>query len=314
MKKLDTRDKRLLAELDNNSRATLSELAKKLRLSREAVNYRIKRLKEEGYIRGFVTHIDYTKLGYDIYTLYFKFGTMKGKEEDEVITYLENNPDTNWSALVGGRFDFILEFPAKNVRDFKKKEEKIISKYPNVLVEHEVGINTHQQRLNRRYLYPIPSKIIEWNEEIVEVDKKDEKIIEILKKNARTTSTEIGKQVGLTTSTVSTRIKELKRKGVVLGFSIQLDTSKYDYHAFKTFIKMSTFSEKIDRMLKTFCETNPNVVYFVTSVGRWDYEIDFDAASHEEYRRILRQFKNLMGKTVTDIETLEIFRSYRFTY
>ena len=314
MKKLDTRDKRLLAELDNNSRMSLSELAKKLHLSREAVNYRIKRLQKEGYIRAFVTHIDYTKLGYDIYSLYFKFGTMKGKEEDEVITYLKKNPDTNWSAFVGGRFDFILEFPAKNVRNFKKKEEKIISKYPDVLVDHEVGINTHQQRLDRRYLYPIQSKIIELDEEPVEVDKKDEKIIDILKLNSRTTSTEIGKQVGLPTSTVSNRIKELKRKGVILGFSIQLDTSKYDYHSFKAFIKMSTFSEKIDKMLKTFCETNPNVVYFVTSVGRWDYEVDIDAESHEQYRKILRQLKNLMGKTVTDIETLEIFRSYRFTY
>ena len=97
-------------------------------------------------------------------------------------------------------------------------------------------------------------------------------------------------------------------------FSIQIDLSKIGYHSFKAFIKMATFSEEIDKKIKGFCEQNPNVVYFLTSVGRWDYEIDIDAESHTQYRKILRQFKNLMREDVTEVETLEIFNSYRFTY
>ncbi|MDP7282015.1 MAG: Lrp/AsnC family transcriptional regulator, partial [Candidatus Undinarchaeales archaeon] len=248
------------------------------------------------------------------YTLYFKFGTVSERKEKEVIDYLRNNQDTNWSAQVGGRLDFILEFPVKSTREFRKKQTNIVSKYPEVLVHHEVGINTFQQRLNRRYLYDIPSKIGSPTEETINIDKKDLAIIEVLKKNSRTSTTEIARQVKLPTSTVANRIKELKENGVIMGFSVQMDISKFDYHSFKAFIKMSNFSEEIDKKIKMFCEQNPNVVYFLSSVGRWDYEVDIDAESHEQYRKILRQFKNLMGKDVAEVETLEIFSSYRFTY
>jgi len=317
LEKLDLKDRRLLAELDANSRASLSELAKKIRLSREAVNYRIKRLQKRGIIKGFVTQIDYTKLGYEIYVVYFKFDIVNEKKEKEVVEYLRKLPNINWVASLGGRFDFMIEFPARNIQDFRKRYAEIISKYPGVFVEQEVVINTFQQRLNRGYLYPIKQKIEKKGDiekEKIQINKGDKEIIEILKKNSRTPLIEIAKKTTLPASTVAKRIKNLKKKGVIRDFALHVDPRKYGYQNFKFCIRMAEFSEKIDSMIRTYVEENLNTVYYINGVGRWDYEINFDVENHEKYRREIRQLRNLLGKHMAYQETLEIFTAYKFTY
>ena len=53
MADLDLKDRKILYELDFNARQTDSEIAKKVKLSREVVNYRISRLQKNGIIRNF---------------------------------------------------------------------------------------------------------------------------------------------------------------------------------------------------------------------------------------------------------------------
>jgi len=48
--KLDVKDKKILSILSANSRIPLTQLAKKVGLSRDAVNYRIKNYEKNGII------------------------------------------------------------------------------------------------------------------------------------------------------------------------------------------------------------------------------------------------------------------------
>ena len=72
VKKLDYYDKKILFELDKNARITTSSLAKKIRKSKQFVDYRIKKLEQEKIIKGYTSVIDYSKLGYISMRIYFK--------------------------------------------------------------------------------------------------------------------------------------------------------------------------------------------------------------------------------------------------
>ena len=61
---LDMLDKKIMYELDFNARASITGIAKKARASKETVNFRIKRLLKEDYIKGFYTVFNTAKLGY----------------------------------------------------------------------------------------------------------------------------------------------------------------------------------------------------------------------------------------------------------
>ena len=52
---MDDKDKKILSLLDENCRMPSSAIAKKLRLWRQVVDYRINQLVETGVIKNFVT-------------------------------------------------------------------------------------------------------------------------------------------------------------------------------------------------------------------------------------------------------------------
>ena len=73
MLKLDEKDIKIMLELERNSRQTYSEIAKKVRVSKQTASYRIKTMVEHDVITHFVTIADVQKLGYTFYDVFFQF-------------------------------------------------------------------------------------------------------------------------------------------------------------------------------------------------------------------------------------------------
>ena len=60
---VDVKDRKILYQLDVNSRQSFRSIGRKVGLSKDAVFRRIKRLQEEGIIIRFITLFDYLRLG-----------------------------------------------------------------------------------------------------------------------------------------------------------------------------------------------------------------------------------------------------------
>lgn len=70
---LDAYDKKILFELDINARMSASKIAKKIKIPKETVNYRIKRLEKEGWINRLYTIFNASLFGYSYYRIFLKF-------------------------------------------------------------------------------------------------------------------------------------------------------------------------------------------------------------------------------------------------
>lgn len=58
---------------------------------------------------------------------------------------------------------------------------------------------------------------------IIQLDEIDEKIISILKENARTSYSDIGDSVGLTRVAIKNRMTALEKKGIIKGYKVDVD-------------------------------------------------------------------------------------------
>ena len=58
------------------------------------------------------------------------------------------------------------------------------------------------------------------------MDKKDEKILELLKENSKLTTQQISKKTLIPITTVHSRIKKLEREGIINKYSLKLDHKK----------------------------------------------------------------------------------------
>ena len=60
----------------------------------------------------------------------------------------------------------------------------------------------------------------------ISADDLSLKILALLQKNARLSFTEIGKEIGLSSSSVAERVKKLEDMGILKGYTIYLNAEK----------------------------------------------------------------------------------------
>lgn len=65
--------------------------------------------------------------------------------------------------------------------------------------------------------------------ERLEIDELDRKILALLLENARLSCREVGRAVGVSTATVSKRLKRLEKGGIIRGYTVLLDHEKLGY-------------------------------------------------------------------------------------
>ena len=117
MLELDKNDWKILNQLDLNSRQSDAEIGKKTRISKQVVNYRIKKLLDNEIITGFYPHINLAKLGYGTHKIYLKFKSLTKTQEQEIWNYLIKRVGIVWSISCSGRWDIIFAIASENIEE-----------------------------------------------------------------------------------------------------------------------------------------------------------------------------------------------------
>lgn len=99
-KGLDDFNWKIIQELQMNARITIVEIGKRIGLSAPAVAERIKRLEEEGYIKGYRTVVDYDKLGLSV-PVFINYKATK-ISHGEMIKMVDKMPEVvEWYGVTG---------------------------------------------------------------------------------------------------------------------------------------------------------------------------------------------------------------------
>ena len=85
MAKIDKYDKKILFELDQNSRKSAQQIARKVHLSKVSVINRINKLVKNGIIKNFITLVNYRKLGFSNFHVYYSLQNLSHEKEEEFI-------------------------------------------------------------------------------------------------------------------------------------------------------------------------------------------------------------------------------------
>ena len=112
---LDLLDRKILYELDLNSRMTFKELGKKLNIAKETASFRVKRLVKEGYIKNFITTIHTSNLNRFYYKLFYKFHKTTPEVDKEIVKYIRNHKSIAYFASLEGRYDVTFLILAKDM-------------------------------------------------------------------------------------------------------------------------------------------------------------------------------------------------------
>jgi len=309
--RLDRKDKQLLSLLYNDSRVSFVQMGKKLRLSSSAVERRMRRLKDDGVIALLFADVNFLKLGLRAYRLYFRFDVMDRKTEAEVLKLLESYPRTLWGVVCEGEYDVIWRIAEKNEVEVEKAAHLMTERFGSRIVEKTVATTTYQTYLawnkalgtERHAAMPI-----ERITEVERVDEKDLMILSALYGNARETTVDLSRMVGLTPDAVQYRIKRLSERGFILGYSAWFDAKKLGFNYYKILIGFRNATKEREEEFLRFCLENDFVIFLNKTIGSWDIEVDIivrdNAELHEFMRDIKTRFGHILGRH-TSISAIE---------
>ena len=118
MVKFDLKDRKLLYQLDLNSRLSLRSIGRKVGLSKNVAQYRINRLLKKGVIKNFYTSIDFYKLGFINLGIYINYQYYTPAIEQDIIQYFIFSKYSWFIANVQGKYDLIVLFKVRNMNQF----------------------------------------------------------------------------------------------------------------------------------------------------------------------------------------------------
>jgi Lrp/AsnC family transcriptional regulator, leucine-responsive regulatory protein len=121
-----------------------------------------------------------------------------------------------------------------------------------------------------------------------ELDRTDRRILDLLQRHGRMSMTELGEQIGLSTSPSSERVKRLERSGYISGYHAHVDPVRLG-RSLLVFIEitLSQKSPQIFEAVKREVGQMPEVLECHLVSGSFDYLVKSRLRAMSEYRELL---------------------------
>jgi Lrp/AsnC family transcriptional regulator for asnA, asnC and gidA len=142
------------------------------------------------------------------------------------------------------------------------------------------------------------------------IDKKDKKILVELIKDGRKSFADLARSCKMTRQSIFSRIKSLRRKGIIKNFTVSLDQQKLGLNI-KAYILISAYPsersrEKASEILVKF----PQITQIHKLFGRFDFLIEVLAKDINELSNIVGEIHKL--EIINRTETMIVRKNIKY--
>jgi DNA-binding Lrp family transcriptional regulator len=120
----DDLDRRIVAALVDDARATYAEVGAQVGLSAPAVKRRVDRLRHSGAITGFAAQVDHSALGWTT-EAYVELFCRGRTSPAEIATAVSKHPEVIDACTITGEADALVHIRAADIRHFEQVVERI---------------------------------------------------------------------------------------------------------------------------------------------------------------------------------------------
>lgn len=304
---IDKKDLKILQALDENPRYTYIQIAKKTKLSKETVQYRIKQLEKKEIIQKYISS---ARIGTEtlVHKLLIKNKSLSDENKNEFINFLNKQKAISWVGSCEGSWDFIITSITKKQELFAKTVKEIMNKFGSHFKKKTTLQSTAITILNEKYLHDKNKQArIYYNnflEEEIKQDKITTTIMNHLAENARAPYTELAKLVNLTPEAIGKRFKKIKEN---TSFNLRINHSKLNLNYYHLFISMENFSKQ-NELIKFYIQ-HPNITFIMEHTGYYDLHLEI-VINQKNAEKILDELRTKFGKHILNYELLKITKEH----
>lgn len=314
MVKLDKKDVEILKILNDNARKQNSKIAKKLKISKQSVGYRINRMEKEKVIKNFYTEFNVSRLDYNTYYIFLQLEKTTNKIENEIIANFLKEGNIGWVINGTGKWNIILLVYSKSINEFEKLFFYIKNVCSDYLRGATFSILTKSKKISYRFLnVKFEGAHAEKFQEI-NLDSKDKKIMKAIAQNARITILELYRRTKLSPEVISYRLKKLLKEGIIKGFRLKLDVTKFGIQWYLLLIQLQNISEDVKKKFTNFLMNQKEVYYLTSTIGNYDVLIDLHVSSSTDVMNFIFKIREKFPEVIKAYDSLLIFKEHKISY
>ena len=138
------------------------------------------------------------------------------------------------------------------------------------------------------------------------LDTNDQRLLSMLRTNARASVADLAKRLGVSRATVVNRMRRLERAAVILGYTVRLsdDVDRPPVRALMSIRADSASEASVIASLRG----NPQVSGVHHTTGRWDLIAEIETDSLASFNKIVGAIRQFDG--VVSTETSLLLESY----
>jgi len=319
MVKIDLKDRRILYQLDIDSRQPLSRIGNDVGLPKNSVVRRINRLKEEGIIRNFYTVIDVYKLGYILMRFHYKYQYTTPEIEKEIIDYFIKDKYSVLIASAHGMFNLKVIRIIKDMDEFYTLWQDTQNKYGHYFQDRSSALFINEMYYDSSFLLfnkcdknQRDKFTLRGKGKRVEIEDLDFKILRLISANARMPPSEIANKLNSSSVTIRYRMKKLQELGVIQGFRVDMNISKLGYHIFRVHISLKNYAKR--KKIIDYIKFNPNLVFIDTYTGEADLELEFYFENMDQFPKTMQDLTIKFPTAIRHYKYLNIVKYHKFLY
>ena len=302
---IKTQDARLLEYLYHHAREPSTKIAKALHLSREQVDYKIKKFMSEGIIKQFTTLFNYSALGYNkYYVLLLKFTkpiyarSFFGKERRD-----KNLLDIFYTS---NKNDIGMEMFFRNEEEFREYLNRLLNEQKDKISDYFVFNPYYGKVRPLRFFKGEKESGVPFITESKEIslDKPEIEILKMLAEDGRERIVEIADKLKMSPELALYKLKKLHEKKVILSSAIIFDMKKLGFFLSTILINIKNFSKENEKKIKDFAEKSEHVRSIALSMSKPNCFIQLFHKEHDDFIKTIDELKELFKDDFIDMEVL----------
>lgn len=127
----------------------------------------------------------------------------------------------------------------------------------------------------------------------VRLDELDERLITLLRQNARRSISDLAGDLGVSRATVRVRLERLERSGQIVGYTVVLRADAVDQPV-RGIMMIGIEGRETDRVIRVLGGL-PEVSAIHTTNGRWDLIVELGTGTLTDLDAVLRRIRLIPG-------------------
>ena len=133
MSLLDRFNMKILEELSHNGRIPVSQLAKLVGISKSPCQARVKKLEQEGYIKGYKAILDHSKMGQEhVAFAQVSMSDTRAHALEAFNEAVKTVPEVEECYMIASSFDYLVKIRTNNINAYRKVLGESLSSLPHV--------------------------------------------------------------------------------------------------------------------------------------------------------------------------------------